>query len=199
MADVHPNIAALLAQFAEGDQPPLWEMGPEMGRELYAAMATMTDPTDVPIGAVEDISFKGPASDVPLRVYTPIAAAGTGLNCLVFFHGGGFVIGDLNSHDALCRQLANESGCKVIAVDYRLAPENPFPAAVDDCYAALEWVEANAGTLGINANAFAVAGDSAGGNLSAVISQMARDKKGPRICFQLLIYPSTKAKATRNP
>ncbi len=193
---LHPQIKGLLDQMAADAQPPLWEMGPEGARQLYAALSSITDPTDVPIGKTEDMAFKGPGGEVPVRVYTPVAAGGGALRCLVFFHGGGFVIGDLNTHDALCRQLANEAGCKVVAVDYRLAPEHPFPAAVEDCFAALEWVEANGAQLGIDANCLAVAGDSAGGNLAAVISQLARKKKGgPRICFQLLIYPTTRVMA----
>ena len=120
---VNKDLQPLLDQLAAADAPSGAEVGPDPVRELYRALHQMTDPTDVPIGKVEDLSFAGPAGEVPVRVYTPVAAAGT-LNALVFFHGGGFVIGDLESHDALCRQLANEAGCKVIAVDYRRAPEN---------------------------------------------------------------------------
>ncbi len=192
--DVNPQLQPLLDQLAASDNPPASEAGPGPTRELYRALHQMTDPTDVPIGKVEDLAFKGPEGDVPVRIYTPIAAGGP-LNCLVFFHGGGFVIGDLDSHDALCRQLANEAGCKVVAVDYRLAPEHKFPAAVDDALAAVGWAEENAGELGIDANCLAVAGDSAGGNLAAVVSQLTRAKGGPNICFQLLIYPGTRANA----
>lgn len=192
---VNPYIQPLLDQLADSDQPPLWELGPGPAREIYLALAQMTDPTDVPIGKTEEMRFKGTGGEVPVRVYTPVAASGS-MRCLVFFHGGGFVIGDLNTHDALCRQLANEAGCKVVAVDYRLAPEHPFPAAVEDAWAAVKWVEENAGDLGIDANCLAVAGDSAGGNLAAVVSQLAaREKGGPSICFQLLIYPTTRVMA----
>jgi acetyl esterase len=110
---------------------------------------------------------------------------------ILFFHGGGFVVGDLDSYDALCRSLANESGCALISVDYRLAPEHKFPAAVDDCFAALSWMETNAPTLGVDPNRIAVAGDSAGANLAAVCCLLAQEKGGPRIAFQLLIYPPT--------
>jgi len=189
---VNPQIQPLLDQLAASDVPPGWEVGPGPTRENYRALHQLTDPVDVPIGKTEDMSFKGPGGDVPVRVYTPVAAGGA-MKCLVFFHGGGFVIGDLDSHDALCRQFANEAGCKVVAVDYRLAPEAKFPAAVDDAWAAIKWVEENAGELGIDANYLAVAGDSAGGNLSAVISQLAaKTKGGPSICFQMLIYPATR-------
>lgn len=189
---VDPHIQPLLDQLAASDAPPGWEVGPGPTRELYRALHQMTDPADVPIGKTEDITIQGPGGDLPLRVYTPVAASGS-LKCLVFYHGGGFVIGDLDSHDTLCRQLANEAGCKVVAVNYRLAPEHKFPAAVEDAWAALKWVEEHASDLGIDANCLAVAGDSAGGNLSAVVSQLAANSKGgPSICFQLLIYPATR-------
>lgn len=188
---VNSDLQPLLEQIAAAEAPPGWEVGPGPARELYRGLHQLTDPTDVPIGKVENMSFDGPGGEVPVRIYTPVA--GGARRCLVFFHGGGFVIGDLDSHDALCRQIANESGCKVVAVDYRLAPEHKFPAAVEDAWAAVKWVEENAGDLGIDANHLAVAGDSAGGNLATVVSQMAaRAKGGPSICFQLLIYPGTR-------
>jgi len=110
---------------------------------------------------------------------------------LVYYHGGGFVIGDLESHDGVYRLLTNGAGCVTVAVDYRLAPEAKFPAAVDDCYAATRWVSENAAQLNADPNRLAVGGDSAGGNLAAVISILARDRKAPKIGFQLLIYPAT--------
>jgi acetyl esterase len=192
---VNPHIQPLLDQLAASDAPPGWEVGPGPTRELYRALHQMTDPTDVPIGKTEDVTFKGPGGDVTARIYTPVAG-GSALKCLVFFHGGGFTIGDLESHDALCRQLANAAGCKVMAVDYRLAPEHKYPAALEDAWAAVKWIEKNASEFGIDANCLAVAGDSAGGNLAAVVAQKAaKSKGGPRICFQLLIYPTTKVLA----
>jgi acetyl esterase len=116
---------------------------------------------------------------------------------LVYLHGGGWVIGTLDSYDATCRELAQGAGCVVVSVDYRLAPEHRYPAAPEDCYAAVQWVAANAASLGADAKRLAVGGDSAGGNLSAVVSQMARDRGGPAIRFQLLIYPVTDADFTR--
>jgi len=189
----NPELQGLLALIHGPDSKPTSEVGAAAAREGYVALHNMVDPTDVPIGKVEDIQFSNGDMEVPVRVYTPVAAPGGALPCLVFFHGGGFVIGDLNSHDALCRQLANEGGCKVVAVDYRLAPEHKFPAAVEDAYAALQWVEAQAGRMGIDANRIGVGGDSAGGNLAAVVSQISNQNNGPEISFQLLIYPTTQA------
>ena len=175
--------------------PKLWELPPAQGREMFRMMSTTLEPAGIAIGKIENMPMIGPAGELKLRVYTPIAGGGAVLPALVYFHGGGWVIGDLDTHDALCRTLANESGARVISVDYRLAPEHKFPAAADDCFAAVKWVEANATKLGIDPNRIAVAGDSAGGNLAAVVSLLARQKGGPRIVFQLLIYPVTQWKA----
>ncbi|WP_421860360.1 alpha/beta hydrolase [Parvibaculum sp.] len=188
-----PQAKALLDQLgADPDAPRLIDLPPEGGREMYRAMAGMLDLQGVAIGKVEDRTIPGPAGDIPVRLYTPVAAGGT-CPALVYYHGGGWVIGDLETHDALCRTLANEAGCKVIAVDYRLAPEHPFPAAFDDAYAAVKWVEANASEIGIDPNRVAVAGDSAGGNLAAAVCLKAKAEKTPEIAFQLLIYPVTDA------
>lgn len=192
-----PQVEALMAQMAETPAPKLWEIPVADGRALYDGMAAMLELPDVAIGKTEDIAIPGPAGKIPARVYTPVAGGGSALPCLVYFHGGGFVIGGLNTHDVLCRTLANEAAVRVVSVDYRLAPEARYPAAVEDCYAALEWIEANAGSLGIDANALAVGGDSAGGNLAAAVSLLARDKKGPSIAFQLLIYPVTDMAGSR--
>ncbi|MBO6635689.1 MAG: alpha/beta hydrolase, partial [Parvibaculum sp.] len=174
-----PQAKALLDQLAaDPDAPRLIDLPPEGGREMYRAMANMLDLQGVPIGKTEDRAIPGPASDIPVRIYTPVAGGGTG-PALVYYHGGGWVIGDLDTHDALCRTLANEAGCKVIAVDYRLAPEHPFPAAIDDAFAAVKWVEANSSEIGIDPNGIAVAGDSAGGNLAAAVCLRAKAEKGP--------------------
>ncbi|OCB43967.1 lipase [Mycobacterium vulneris] len=147
--------------------------------------------TPVPVGNVEDRTVPGPAGEIPVRIYHPLdsADAGTGLPVLVYFHGGGFVLCDLDSHDSCCRRLANGIGAIVVSVDYRLAPEHPYPAAVDDALAATEWVAAHAGELGGDPARLVVAGDSAGGNLAAVVAMTARDRGGPTIAFQVLIYP----------
>jgi acetyl esterase len=187
-------IQGLLDQMAANPTPKLWEVSPVQGREMYRLISQTLEPQGLGIGKIENLSCPGPAGLIKLRVYTPVAGGATSLPCLVYFHGGGWVIGDLDSHDALCRTLANESGARVVAVDYRLAPEHKFPAAAEDCYAATKWVEANASELGIDANRIAVAGDSAGGNLAAVICLMAK-KGGPQLVYQLLIYPVTQFKA----
>jgi len=186
-----PQVKALLDGMAAAGGSPMSEMSVADARAMYVELK---DPLDVPIGKVEDKVAPGPGGDVPVRPYTPVASGGGALPAIVFFHGGGWVIGDLDTHDVLCRTLANESGCKVVAVDYRLAPEHRCPAAVDDCYAAVEWVEKNGPSLGIDVNGIGVAGDSAGGNLAAVVCQLAKVRKGPAIHHQLLIYPVTDTK-----
>jgi acetyl esterase len=151
--------------------------------------ATLASGEPPAVARVEQRDIPGPAGAIPLRIYWP---EGTGTRpVLVYFHGGGFVLCNLDTHDGTCRSLANEAGCVVVSVDYRLAPEHPFPAAPEDCYAALAWVAAHAEEIGVDPTRIAVGGDSAGGNLGAVVSQMARDRDGPRLRFQLLVYPVT--------
>jgi|JI10StandDraft_1071094.scaffolds.fasta_scaffold106312_3 acetyl esterase len=188
-------VKGLMDQMAASPMPKLWEVPAPQGREMYRMMASALEPPAVSIGKIENITMPGPAGPLRLRVYTPVADGGAALPTLVYFHGGGWVIGDLDTHDALCRNLTNETGARVIAVDYRLAPEHRFPGAVDDCFAAVKWIEQNAASLGVDANRMAVAGDSAGGNLAAVVCMLARQKGGPRIVYQLLIYPVTQWKA----
>ena len=139
------------------------------------------------VHAVEDRTIPGPAGEIPVRIYRPSAA--TGLPVLVYFHGGGWVICDLETHDPTCRAISNGADCVVVSVDYRLAPEHKFPAAADDAYAATAWVAAHASELGADASRVAVGGDSAGGNLTAAVALMARDRGGPPLAFQVLIYP----------
>lgn len=182
---------AFLDQLAAQPVPKLWQLPPEPGRMAFAAMMSFVGPKDVPIGKIENVSMPGPGGDIALRIYTPVAAGGEALPAIVFFHGGGFVVGDLDTHDGLCRLLAAESGARVIAVHYRRAPEHKFPTAVEDAYAAVCWIEKNATQLGVDANRIAVCGDSAGGNLSAVVCQLAKEKNGPKIAYQLLMFPGT--------
>jgi acetyl esterase len=183
------RVKGMLDQMANMAMPKLWELGPQAAR---AAMRSgLFGGGSEPIGRSEDRKIKGPAGDIPIRIYTPVGLQDDNLPGLVFYHGGGFVIGDLETHDDLCRCLANGAGCRVVAIDYRLAPEHPFPAAVDDCWAATQYVAAHPKEFGIDASRLAVGGDSAGGNLAAVVSQLAKQSGGPSIKFQLLIYPVT--------
>ena len=188
-----PLMKGFLDQFAALPGPKMWEQPIAEARATFPMLMQLVGPKDVPVGKVENLTMPGPAGDLALRVYTPVAAGGDALPALVYFHGGGFIIGDLETHDGLCRMFANEGGFRVIAVDYRLAPEHKFPAAVEDAYAAVCWVEANAPKLGVDANRIAVGGDSAGGMLSAVVTQMAKEKGAPKLAFQLLLFPATDA------
>ncbi|MEI9887976.1 MAG: alpha/beta hydrolase [Rhizomicrobium sp.] len=192
--DVH--VRNLLDQMAALKLPKFSEIGPQAARA--AMRASIFRGGETPIGRIENRTIPGPAGDIAIRIYTPAEAKDSVLGGFVFYHGGGFVIGDLDSHDDLCRCLANGSGCRVVAVDYRLAPEHPFPAAVEDCFAATKWVAGHAAELGIDARRLAVGGDSAGGNLAAVVCQLAK-ADGPAIAFQLLIYPVTQLGAPDTP
>lgn len=168
--------------------PPINELSVKEAREASAVLAAMQGPLE-PVAGIEDRTLPGPGGDLPVRIYTP---AGKGpLPVLLYFHGGGWVIGDIESSDGLCRTLANSAGCIVVSVDYRLAPEHPFPAAAEDAYHATLWAATHASGFGGDPSRIAVSGDSAGGNLAAVVSHMARDRGAPAICFQLLIYPAT--------
>jgi acetyl esterase len=193
-----PLLKAFLDQLAAQPQPKLWETEAPEARELFAAFMQAVGPKDVPIGRITNFSIPGPGGDIPARLYSPIAAGSEPQPTLIFFHGGGFVIGSIDTHDGLCRMFANLSGCSVISVEYRLAPEHKFPAAVEDAFAAASWVETNAAQLGVDANRLAVGGDSAGGTLAAVVSQMARDKGTPNLAFQMLLFPATDISADTN-
>ncbi len=184
-----PAIKALLDAMAAAGGPALDALPPAEARKVFDNLPLPRK--QIEIASVEDRTIPGPAGEIPVRVYQPHGAGVKPI--LLYFHGGGWVIGSLDSYDATCREFAQGAGCVVVSVDYRLAPEHRYPAAPNDCYAALEWVAANAGSLGADAKRLAVGGDSAGGNLSAVVSLMARDKAGPAIRFQLLIYPVTDA------
>jgi acetyl esterase len=173
---------------AAADRPALHEASPAEARAAMTALASMGKYPDRR-AATEDRSIPGPAGRITVRVYTPHATQP--LPVVVFFHGGGWVIGGIETHDSTCQQLATTVPAVVVSVDYRLAPESPFPAAVDDCLAATRWVYDHAAELGADASRLAVAGDSAGGNLAAVISLKAREQGGPPIVFQLLVYPAT--------
>ena len=195
---VDPQVQAFLEaqeQAAVANQvPPITEQTVEMARAGYLAVAEMLG--QGPDVDTDDSAVPGPAGDIPVRIYKP-RGAGAGLPVLVYYHGGGWVIGDLDTHDYAARELCVGANCVVVAVDYRLAPEATFPAAVDDSWAALQWVAANAESLGGDPSRIAVGGDSAGGNLSAVMSLLARDAGGPKLAFQLLIYPAVDMEFSR--
>jgi len=189
---LHPQAQALLRLIQEKGFPPTHTLEVAQAREYYRARRTATQPPPPEVAQVRELKAPGPAGDIPLRMYRPIGStAGAALPVLVYFHGGGWVIGDLDTHDTLCRELANGSGCAVVAVDYRMGPEHRFPAAVDDCLAATRWVHVHASELHLDPHRLAVGGDSAGGNLAAVVSLTERDAGGVPIRFQLLIYPAT--------
>jgi len=185
-----PQAQAYLDQMAAMQVPHIATLTPEIVRAGIAAQfeAERQQTPPEPVAHVENCTIPGPAGEIPVRVYTP---HGDGpFPVLVFFHGGGWVICSLDSHDGICRALANDVGCVVVSVDYRLAPEHPFPTAPEDCFAATEWVAAHAGELNADPARLAVGGDSAGGNLTAIVTQMARARGGPALAFQLLIYPA---------
>ena len=183
---VDPYIQAMLQQMAAYPFPTsIQEM-----RSAGASSAAMPA-RPVTIGGTRDLSVPGPASQLPARLYTPAGEApAQGWPLTVFFHGGGFAVGDITSHDSLCRELCAASGSAVLSVEYRLAPEFPFPAPGDDCYAAYLWAAAHAPELGADPTRLAVAGDSAGANLSTVVTLRVRDEGGPVPRAQLLFYPA---------
>jgi acetyl esterase len=186
---LHPQIEAVLAGMPAG--PPAHELTVDQARRNHAQTAAVLNGAPVAVARVEDRTVPGPAGDVPVRVYAPPGAGP--LPVVVWFHGGGWVVGSLDTYDRLCRALAAAAGALVVSVGYRLAPEHRHPAAVEDCWAAVRWVAANAAAIGGRPDRLAVAGDSAGGNLATVVARRARDHGGPRLAFQLLVYPITDA------
>lgn len=161
----------------------------EINREAFKKLAGMVEFPPEEMFKVSDINIPTAGHPIPIRVYQPFNRLQ--MPILMYFHGGGFVIGDLDSHDNLCRRLAKLSHCIVVAVHYRRAPEHKFPAAAEDCYLATKWIAENAKTFDGDASRLAVSGDSAGGNLATVVTMMCRDKGGPKISQQILIYPTT--------
>ncbi len=192
-----PQAKALIDLMAERGVPPTHTLTPQDARQMYRERRTFSQPEPRPMAEVRELVATGPHGDIPLRLFRPASQpAGKAAPTLVYYHGGGWVIGDLDTHDVLCRQLADESGCVVVSVDYRMGPESRFPAAVDDVLAATRWLQAQAGALGLDAQRFAVGGDSAGGNLAAVVALAWRDAgEAVPLKFQLLIYPATDMRA----
>jgi acetyl esterase len=180
-----PAARTMIDQLEAGEGPALWEMSVDEARAISAVMGAMDDPPEV--ATVEDRVIPGPAGDIPVRIYAPDAPAPRPV--IAFFHGGGFVICSVETHDGLARRLANAVGAVVVSVEYRLAPEARCPAAAEDCYAATMWTHDHAAELGADPGRLIVAGDSAGGNLAAVVTLMARERGAPSITAQVLVYP----------
>jgi acetyl esterase len=187
-----PDAAAVYKAFQEAGRPAYETLTAAEARAYYAQARFATNPEPPELARIAPLSIPAPHGSIPARIYVPkeprlkdgLAPA------MVFFHGGGWVIGDLDSHDVVCRQLADAGALIVIAVDYRLAPEHKFPAATDDAIAATKWISAHARELGIDASRLSIGGDSAGGNLTAVVALAARDGSGPKLAGQVLIYPA---------
>jgi acetyl esterase len=188
---IHPDAAKVVELIIASGRPPYPTIGHVAAREIFVASRAILQPDPSTVAEVRDLAATGPAGEIPLRLYR---GQGTDTSrpqpALIYYHGGGWVLGNLDSHDGVCRDIANAAECTVISVDYRLAPEAKFPAAADDSIAAAQWIHDNAADLGIDRARLAVGGDSAGGNLSAVVALHARDNGGPEFKLQVLIYPS---------
>ena len=187
-----PDAVAVYKAFQEAGRPAYETLTPPEAREYYMQARLVANPEPPELLSAEPLAIPAPHGRIPARIYTPkkLRKADGLAPGLVFFHGGGWVIGNLETHDVVCRKLAQEGEMIVMSVDYRLAPEHRFPAAVEDAVTATKWVAANAKGLGIDASRLVVGGDSAGGNLAAVVSLHAREN-GPKLAGQLLVYPAT--------
>jgi len=193
---LHPDCLALLALIKEMGRPRFEDMDYPDARRMYAGGRKVLQPPSPEVAESRELLLPG---GVPARFYRPLGSmSGQALPCLVFAHGGGWVVGDLDTHDHPARTIANRSGCAVLSVDYRLAPEHRFPAAVEDFGQAVHYAAANAAALGIDPERLAVGGDSAGGNLAAVAALMARDGTLPPLRFQMLVYPVLEMAQTHN-
>ena len=187
---LHPQIVALIERAAAAGVRPTHELTPEEARVQMDEMSRERDKDRTKVRMVADTVINGAGGDdMTMRVYWPDLVQTDIAPAIMFFHGGGHVIGSLNSHDQVARNLCADTGYLVVSVDYRMGPEHKFPAAPEDCYAATKWVAENTRQLGVDPTRIAVAGDSAGANLAAVVAMMARDAGGPDIAFQLLVYP----------
>ncbi|MDL5363442.1 alpha/beta hydrolase [Halalkalicoccus sp. NIPERK01] len=190
--ELHPQAEELLHDLSASGVPPLYRQSVPEARDTYLDL-TVPDGDPEPVRLVSETAIEGPNGPIPLRIYDPRDADIEGPRpALVFFHGGGWVVGDLDTHDLASRALANAAGCVVVAVDYRRAPESPFPAPLEDCYAALDWLAADPdldGDVRIDPDRIAVGGDSAGATLATGVALLARDRQGPDLARQLLVYP----------
>lgn len=186
---MHPDAETLLDLIRTAGRPPFETLSVAEARQAYDASRAALQPPPDEVAEVRGLAIPGPGGPLPLRLYRGAGTSDAALPALLYLHGGGWVLGGLDSHDGVCRRLANLAACRVVAVDYRLAPEHRFPAALDDAAAALAWMAANAGALGIDPARLAVGGDSAGGNLAAVLALMGRDGSAPGAACQVLLYP----------
>lgn len=185
-----PQVQALLDLVKEKGIPPTHLLSPEEARKSYSERRFFSQPTPPEVKGLRNFDIPGKAGQIKVRSYRPINSQDNAtLAALVYFHGGGCVIGDLDTHDVLCRELSNLSNCAVFSIDYRLAPENPFPAAIEDCATSTQWIHDHAAELQIDPTRIAVGGDSAGGNLAAVTCLILKEEKSFKPAFQLLIYP----------
>jgi acetyl esterase len=188
-ARLDPQACAVLERAAASGAQPPYALSVEETRRVYRETRAALAPAPPPVAEVRELSIPGPAGPLRARLYRPDAAEGL-LPGIAYFHGGGFIYGDLDTHDAVCRGLCASTPCVVVSVDYRLAPEHKFPAAVEDAFAATQWIARNAASLGMDDGQVVVAGDSAGGNLAAVAALTARDGGAPQLAMQVLVYPT---------
>jgi acetyl esterase len=189
---IDPDTQAVLDLIRLAGRPAFETLTPDEARQAYSASRKILQPPPEDVAESRDTAVPGPLGPIGVRLYRPAGTSASDvLPALVYYHGGGWLLGDLDSHDVACRRFANAARCRVVSVDYRMAPEHVFPAAVDDCFAVTKFVFDNAAALGVDAGKVAVGGDSAGGNLAAVMALMARDGTLPPVAFQLLIYPAT--------
>ena len=186
---IDPEARVYLDYMTSLGLPPLAEQGAVEARRLNSLRAPSLAGELEDVALIEDGRLPGPGGHIPFRLYSP--APDRMLPAFLYLHGGGWVVGDLDTHDSVCRALARRAGCVVLALDYRLAPENPFPAALEDAWAGLNWLCDHAPDVGADAGRIAIGGDSSGGNLSAVLAQRSRDRDGPKLAAQVLIYPVT--------
>ena len=183
-----PQLVQLLESMKAQNLKPMHELSPEGARRQMTETAKSRDTTLIEVGDIEDRTIPGPTGAIPVRIYRSEGTDGP-VGAMVYFHGGGHVIGDLDSHDSVCRAICHDAKIFVMSVDYRMGPESKFPAAVDDSYAATKWLFENADSMGVRADKIGVGGDSAGGNLALVTSLLARDNEDISIAFQMLVYP----------
>lgn len=186
---LNPHVKRLLDMVVAAGVPDVSRLTPTEMRQAVIGLSQMLDVKDVPVGAIENREIPGPAGPIAVRIYSPVDLGGP-LPGLIYFHGGGFVFGSIDTHEGFCRMLANGSKARVISVDYRLAPEHRFPAAVEDSYAATSWIAEHAQELNIDPDRLGIGGDSAGGNLTAVVCQMAVQSGKPKLALQVLFCPA---------